>query len=581
MKNLVKKVVIKSQDDASKILPHLDPLTASILVNRGIKNAEEAAITLTPNYDEHVHDPFLMKDMDKAVERILKAIENKERIGIFTDYDADGIPAGVMVHDFLTKIGHDNFRVYIPHRHLEGFGLSSEAVDILHKDNVTFVITIDCGIADIEESKHAKKLGIDLIVTDHHLPHEELPDAFAIINPKQPGCEYPEKMLCGSGVMYKVIQAIMSKKDFGLAKGWEKWLLDMVGIATLSDMVPLTGENRVFAHYGLRVLRKSPRLGLQTLCESMKINQQYITEEDIGFSITPRINVASRMSDPRDAFDLLSTTDVSRAKTLVQELDVKNNERKGLVASIVKEIKHRIKEDPSYENNPVFVMGDSKWKPAVLGLAANTMMKELGKPAFLWGKEDGEVYKGSCRSSGPSVVEIMIACPEGTFVEAGGHAFSGGFAIADNSVFDIRETLNVGFEKLLKQAEEEGNGGSLDSSIASHKVDARLPLSSVHRNTWNIISKCAPFGEGYSKPLFIFENVTVEEIKLFGKTKEHVELILSDDTAKKVKAIQFFAHEDPNIKKLEPWAKVSIIGNLEESRFRNFPEYRIRIVEII
>ncbi len=567
----MKNLLIKNQDEALKILPHLDGLTASILVNRGVTNAEEAGMMLAPNYDEHVHDPFLLKDMEKVVERILKAIETKERIGIFTDYDADGIPAGVMVHDFFKKIGHDNFRVYIPHRHTEGFGLSSDAVDTLHKDGITLLITIDCGIADIEESKHAKKLGIDLIVTDHHLPHEELPHAFAIINPKQPGCEYPEKMLCGSGVMYKVIQAIMSKKDFGLAKGWEKWLLDMVGIATLSDMVPLRGENRVFAHYGLKVLRKSPRLGLQTLCESMKINQQYITEEDIGFSITPRINVASRMADPRDAFDLLSTTDTVRAKMLVKELDIKNNERKGLVASIVKEIKKRMKEDEQYEKLPIFVMGDTKWKPAVLGLAANTVMKEVGKPVFLWGKEDGEVYKGSCRSSGPSVVEIMLACPEGTFAEAGGHAFSGGFAIADAAVFDIREIINTAYAKMEQKEHISKETG----------IDARLPLSAVHRKTWDIISKCAPFGEGYSKPVFIFENVTLEAIKTFGKTKEHIEMILSDDTARNVKAIQFFAHEDPKIKNLTPWQKISVIGHLEESRFRNFPEYRIRIVEIV
>jgi single-stranded-DNA-specific exonuclease len=203
-------------------------------------------------------------------------------------------------------------------------------------------------------------------------------------------------------------------------------------------------------------------------------------------------------------------------------------------------------------------------------------MKEINKPVFLWGKEDGEVYKGSCRSSGPSVVEIMLRAPEGTFSEAGGHAFSGGFAINDASVFDIKEILNKTYKDLEKE-----KGVDLSSVITELQVDARLKLNQVNKRTWDIISKCAPFGEGYAKPLFIFENVTVEEVKLFGKTKEHVELILSDDTAKKVKAIQFFAHEDPKIKKLEAWSKVSIIGHLEESRFKFYPEYRIKIVDII
>jgi single-stranded-DNA-specific exonuclease len=571
----MKNLIIKSQDEASKILPHLDPLIATILVNRGINNVEDAKQLLEPSYNDNSHDPFLLKDMEKVSERIIQAIQNKERIGVFTDYDADGIPGGVIMHDFLTKIGHENFRIYIPHRHTEGFGLSTDAVETLHKDGITLLITIDCGIVDVDEVAHAKSLGIDVIITDHHLPHEIVPDAFAIINPKQIGCEYPEKMLCGSGVIYKVIQAVMKKNNFELPIGWEKWLLDMVGIATLSDMVPLRGENRVFAHYGLKVLKKSPRLGLQTLCQSMKIDQKYINEEDIGFSITPRINVASRMSDPRDAFDLLSTTDLTRANILVKELDIKNSERKGLVASIVKEIKHRMKEDPTYESSPVFVMGDSKWKPAVLGLAANTIMRETNKPTFIWGKEDGEVYKGSCRSSGPSVVDIMLATPEGTFTEAGGHAFSGGFAINDGAVFDIQEILNTAYKDLEK---EKGDLTSLDQVII---IDSRLPLSSVSRKAWQLISTCAPFGEGYSKPLFIFENVTVEEIKLFGKTKEHVELILSDDTAKKVKAIQFFAHDNPAVLKLTPWSKVSIVGHIEESRFRSYPEYRIKIVEII
>jgi single-stranded-DNA-specific exonuclease len=202
-------------------------------------------------------------------------------------------------------------------------------------------------------------------------------------------------------------------------------------------------------------------------------------------------------------------------------------------------------------------------------------MREINKPVFLWGKEDGEVYKGSCRSPGPSVVDIMLACPEGTFVEAGGHAMSGGFAIADEAVFDIRERINAAYTELEKTK------GDLTSADQILTIDARLPLASVNKKTWNALATCAPFGEGYSKPLFIFENVTVEAIKPFGKTKEHIELTLSDGSAKNIKAIQFFAHDNPAILKLTPWSQVSIIGHLEESRFKSYPEYRIKIVEII
>ena len=253
----------------------------------------------------------------------------------------------------------------------------------------------------MQQVETAEKHGIDVIITDHHIPGKKLPKAFAIINPKQDGCQYPEKMLCGAGVVFKLIQTLIKSGKFEWKEGQEKWMLDMVGLATLSDMVPLLGENRIFAYYGMKVLQKSPRSGLQKLFSLLKINQNTVTEDDIAFMITPRINAASRMGIPLDAFKLLSTTDEAEAGVLAEHLNNKNDERKGLVASMVKEIKKKIKEryeDTDIEMHRVIVLGNPEWKPSLLGLVASSFSDEHDRPVFLWGREGGDdssIIKGN------------------------------------------------------------------------------------------------------------------------------------------------------------------------------------------
>ncbi len=343
-------------EEIEKNLLGYSPLVRQLLYGRGITSAEEAEKFMNPHYENHSHNPFLMKDMEKAVERILRAIQHNERIAIFSDYDADGIPGAVVLHDFFKQIGYLNFENYIPDRHGEGFGLNTVAIKQFSNSETKLLITIDCGITDIEEVKQANEFGIDVIITDHHLPNGGgLPTAYAILNPKQPNCAYPEKMLCGSGVVFKLVQALVFRihdsalkvngQQFTFPVGQEKWLLDMVGLATLSDMVPLQGENRVFAHFGLKVLRKSRRKGLLELLSILRMNRQDLTEDDVGFSISPRINAASRMGVPMDAFRLFATTDDAEAATLARHLDKINNERKGKVASLVKEVRRVIGGD--------------------------------------------------------------------------------------------------------------------------------------------------------------------------------------------------------------------------------------------
>ncbi|MEI6420528.1 MAG: single-stranded-DNA-specific exonuclease RecJ, partial [bacterium] len=415
-------------------------LTQTLLLARGINTAEAAEVFFAPEYERDLHDPFLMKGMDKTVKRILKAIDKKEKIVIYSDYDADGVPGGAVLYDFFKKIGYTNFSNYIPHRHLEGFGLNLEAVEEFEKDKVDLVITVDCGITDVEEADRLKEHKIDLIVTDHHLPGEKLPKAVAILDAKQTDCEYPNKNICGAGVAFKLVQALIKSRDFGLKAGWEKWLLDLVGIATVSDMVALTGENRALAYFGLKVLRKTPRPGLRKLFQRLKIDPENITEDDIGFSIAPRINAASRLGDPEDAFKLLvagSEVEGDRAAELLEKL---NTERKSLVAVLSKEVKKIIEE--RYSGNSrrsVIVIGRPDWRPGLLGLAANAVLDYHEGAVFLWGREGGEtgLLKGSCRSNGVSVVELMKRVPKEVLADFGGHSVSGGFSISSETVHKL------------------------------------------------------------------------------------------------------------------------------------------------
>lgn len=593
-----------------------DSLLDHLLHSRGITDQTEKTAFLSPNYDLGTHDPFLLKDMQKVVERILRAVAQGEKICIYSDFDADGIPGAVVLHDFFKKISYTNTFHYIPDRHVEGFGIHSPALEQIIAQGASLIISIDCGIAEIENSTWIKTQkvetvradgssslsGVDLIITDHHTPGAVLPDAFAIINPKQSDCQYPEKMLCGSGVIYKVVQALCQTIRDGqkngdekfanfseIKEGWEKWLLDMVGLATLSDMVPLRGENRIFAYFGLTVLRKTPRLGLIKLFKSLKMNPAHMTEEDIAFMITPRINAASRMASPMDAFHLLSTTDDAEADRLVEYLNNLNTERKTRVAHLVKAIKKSI-EERGLQDKDIIVVGNPDWQPPVLGLVATNIVRDYGKPVFLWGRGEDKTIKGSCRApDGFDVVKIMREVPEtdGLFLNLGGHVAAGGYSIASDKIHTFEEKILEAHKRL---GEVSSNSDMTDASgdpagqiLGEILVDKVLSAGEVGRNIWSVIEKVGPYGESNPKPLFMMQGIMVLDIKFFGKTKEHLELRLQDAlTGEETKAIKFFAKEDKVIEeKLKIGEVADLVVHMEKSMFKNYPEYRLRIVDIL
>ncbi len=539
-----------------------------LLFHRGLRSEEAAEEFLFPHYENGTHDPYLMKDMEKAVKRIMKAIDNDEKTIIFSDFDADGIPGAVVLHDFFKKIGYNNFENYIPDRHNEGYGLNVDAITKFKELGATLLITIDCGISNFKEVEKANEFGIDVIITDHHLPHKKLPAAYAIINSKQEDCDYPFKMLCGAGVVFKLVQAILKKKRFSIKEGMEKWYLDMVGFATLSDMVPLHGENRIFAHYGLMVLRKSPRLGLLELLRRADINPRNLSEDDISFSLTPKINAASRMGSPHSAFELFKTNDQVRAKELSEDLFKLNDERKGVVAAMLKEMRKVIEKR---EIGEVIVLGNPKWRPGVLGLAANNLADEYQKPVFLWGREGSGLLKGSGRSNGLIDLSVLLkeVNPE-IISDYGGHAFAGGFTVVIDKVHLLEEELNRAYEKT-----------KMVTVLSENFVDKKLSMNEVNWELYKLIAKLAPYGEGNPKPMFLFEGAKIKTMKQFGKTANHLELMFENEKGKKIKAIGFFMNEGSFSKPMKAGQKIDLVATFEKSNFRNFPELRLRIVDIL
>ncbi len=562
------------EDTLREELSAYDDLIAALLVRRGVKSAKEAETFLNPSYDLHTYNPMLMKDMPKASERLIRAITEGEYIAVWSDYDADGIPGAVVLYDFLKKVGA-HFINYIPHRHLEGYGVNVAGIEKLASDGVTLVITVDSGITDVLSIARAKELGVDVIVTDHHEPGESIPDAFAIVDPKQAGETYPFRELCGAALAWKLVIATLSQDFSGREKfssGWEKWLLDMVGIATIADMVPLVGENRVLAKYGLLVLRKSRRIGLTTMCRTARINQRTLSEDDVAFMIAPRINAASRMGDPIDAFRLFATEDHDEATLLAKKLESANRRRRSAAAAITRAVHTRIKARAPRDDLPsVIAMGDPDWSPALLGLVASGITEEYGRPVFLWGRDAAHAIKGSCRSEGVTDTFALMQATPDTFVQCGGHSAAGGFVVRDDAIFFLEERL---VQALAKTSPTVG-----ETPLCA---DAKLLLKDVTSTLLEYLEQLAPFGEGNKKPAWLLQNIKITQVSLFGKNNEHLKLFLTDECGT-IEAVAFFAKHNMReyAKSLNTPARATLLAHLERDTFLQRNVLRLRILRLL
>ncbi|MCJ7839928.1 single-stranded-DNA-specific exonuclease RecJ [Lederbergia sp. NSJ-179] len=484
------------------------PIVATLLVNRGMIT-EEKAISFLHAENEDFHDPFLFQDMGKTVDRIQQAIDRQEPILIFGDYDADGVTSTTVLTETLLQMGA-NVTYYIPNRFTEGYGPNKDALQKAYTNGIQLIITVDTGIAAIEEAKFAKEIGIDFIITDHHEAGNELPEAFSIIHPKIPGSIYPFKDLAGVGVAFKLAHALSGHLP--------EYLLDLAAIGTIADLVPLHGENRIIVKRGLKILASTPRLGLRELCEMAGTMISEVNEETVGFRIGPRLNAPGRLEHAGPAVELLKTKSPAEAKVLAEEIDRMNKERQMIVSNIADEAIQMVEQDFLSEENKVIVIGKSGWNPGVIGIVASRLVEKFYRPTIIlsFDHETG-LAKGSARSiNGFNLFENLSSSSD-ILPHFGGHAMAAGMTLSIDHVDLLRHRLNEAANEQLEASD----------FIPITELDAAISLEEIDVESISQLNQLAPYGMGNPKPQILIEHVKVTNIKKIGANKNHLRMTLA------------------------------------------------------
>lgn len=505
------KILPPAPKEFHKKFPEYPGIILDLLYHRVGKNQKAIQEFFSPDFQKDLHSPFIFRDMRKAVQRIKEAVKLKEKIAIYGDYDVDGVTSVTILYDTIRQLGAKP-KIYIPDRRREGYGLNLNAIKYLKSLGVGLIITVDCGIRDNREVERAGELGMDVIVTDHHLPGEEMPKAFTVINCHLKKEKYPFRELSGAGVAYKLACALVKKAPRGtFKKGFDKWLLDLVALGTIADMVPLVGENRTLVKYGLIVLGKTPRPGIRSLFSSARLPLSADSPPDttqISFQIAPRLNAAGRMDHANASFELLKTGDQKEAQTIAADLESKNSRRQRVTDKIVKEIEARINEKMK-----VIFEGDSGWPVGVAGLAAGKLCEKYARPAFIYNIEKS-VGRGSIRSINKfKVVTVLEKCRE-LLTDYGGHDYAGGFT------FPIKNR-----QKLLKRLQNIANKLLKYEDLAwETKIDGRISLADINWDLLKIIKRMEPFGVGNPTPLFLAEKVELFQCQPVGNGNKHLKM---------------------------------------------------------
>jgi single-stranded-DNA-specific exonuclease len=501
---------------------NIPPVLADLLLARGITNARDAHAFLYPD-TSHLHDPLAMKGMAVAVERLERAIATREPILLYGDYDVDGTTAVVLLKTAIEMLG-GVARFHVPHRILEGYGMQSSVLEVAYAEGVRLVITVDTGMRAFAEGETARRLGLDLIITDHHLPSadETAPFALAILNPNQPDCAYPEKSLCGAAIAFKLAQALLERRD--AARVREKTLpsfLKMAAIATIADAVPLRGENRTIAALGLRELRRPAGAGLRALFQVAALDpaNKPITGFDVAFRLAPRINAAGRMDVASEIVELFCTRDAVRANELAVKLEMLNRQRRDAEAAALAIIEARLAAEIEFASDRLIVMHGDGWHRGVVGILASRVVERTAKPAIVISVEDG-VAHGSGRSiDGFPLLEALETCSD-LFTRFGGHAFAVGFAMAADNLSELRRRLNVHACARLAGTEPE------------HvlKIHAELPLDRITPVLAGWLKRLEPLGHGNPEPIFVARRARLVSSPRVMKDR-HIRLELAQDSA--------------------------------------------------
>jgi single-stranded-DNA-specific exonuclease len=492
------------------------PLAARLLVNRGITSIDAAREFLTPSL-QRLHDPFLMRGMAEAVHRLTRSLQNQESIVIYGDYDVDGITATAVLSWFFRDIGVP-VPYYLPHRMREGYGLNTEAVRKLADQGTHVLITVDCGITGHHEVQLARRLGMDVIVTDHHQVPPTLPDAVAVLNPHQSECGYPAKELAGVGVAFKLVMALR-----GRLRQESRWAgktpnlrrhLDLVALGTIADIAPLQGENRILVKHGLQELTRSQKLGVQTLKHVTHLAEQTIGPRQVGFTLAPRLNAAGRLAAAKAGVELLLSEDAAQAEKLALYLDSVNRERQLVQAQIYAEAKAAIEADGGADSRWAIVLASEHWHPGVVGIVASKLVEEYGRPTVLIGLE-GDTGKGSGRSIAAfHLYNALVACRE-LLVGFGGHEHAAGIRIDREQVPRFEETLNRVAREQLTRAD----------CTPLLPIDAEVRLQEIDDPLLQFIEQLEPFGEGNPQPMLLARGVEIAGAPtLVGREQQHLRL---------------------------------------------------------
>lgn len=493
----------------------LSPVLCSLLVKRGINSVAEARNFFRPKLS-HLHNPFLMNDMDVAVARLNKALGKKERILVYGDYDVDGTTAVALVYKFLQQFS-SNIDYYIPDRNEDGYGISKRGVDYAHSTDVKLIIVLDCGIKAIEEIAYAKSLGIDFIVCDHHMPDDQLPCAVAILNPKLEGSTYPYPHLSGCGVGFKFMQAFAM--DNGIPADQLYPLLDLVAVSIASDLVPIMGENRILAFHGIKQLNHSPSTGLKAIINVCGLNDKEININDIIFKIGPRINASGRVQQGKVAVDLLIENNLRAALEMSYQINEMNEARKELDKSMTEEANRIVEGLESFDERRAIVIFNPDWHRGVIGIVASRLTEVYHRPAVVI-TCTGEMATGSARSvTGFDVYKAMESCRD-LLDNFGGHTYAAGFSLKVENI-----------EAFAKRFEDFVTDNILPEQTAPViEIDAELEFQQITRRFFNDLKKFAPHGPENSKPLFCTRNVCdYGTSKVVGRRQEHIKLELVDN----------------------------------------------------
>ncbi len=568
-----KKIIIKEKGDEA-LIKHLqdvlgiNEVLAILLIQRGISTYEEAETFFRPSLDD-LFDPFLMKDADKAVKRLNKALLQNEKILIYGDYDVDGTTSVALVYSFLKEY-FEQIDYYVPDRYSEGYGISYKGIDYAFENNFSLVIALDCGIKAVEKIDYANKKNIDFIICDHHTPGEKIPDAVAVLDPKRPDCDYPDKNLSGCGVGYKLLQAFSETNNIPPEKLRE--FIDLTAVSIASDIVPVIGENRILAFYGLKKLNENPITGLKTIKNIAGVKDKKLTISDCVFKIGPRINAAGRIESGMSAVELLISENIKDAHGFAKAIDAFNTERKELDRNITHDALRAIGTDIDLRNRKSTVIYHKDWHKGVVGIVASRLTETYYRPTIVLG-ESGGLATGSARSvSDYNIYEAIDAC--GHLLESfGGHKFAAGLSLKVENI----DAFSDCFEKYVSETI------TPEQLIPVINVDAELKFSDIDRKFFSIMNQMAPFGPGNMSPVFITKNVQdTGNSRRVGANKDHLKLEVVDEDGVIMSGIAFsFEPEYYEKMSSDKKPKFDICYSVNKNEFRGKISLQLSVKEII